>query len=449
MAGRGWPRRAPERSPRPRRDPWPGRRRARFSARAGGPVGQPPALCRDGAGGRPLPRRDHGGAAGRRRGRTGARVLRGARGTTRPSARARAARAAGPWARARGGATSRHRWRRSRDPTPCSSWRSRPKVGPAPGRGRRSGPRGHAPRSRVAQSRRGPERRADAARYRARRPSRLQRLRRRPTSPRLDHFAARSVVFASAISQAPWTRPSHRALLTGLYPLSSRGARRCRWPRRCAVTATSRPRSPAVATSMPASASGAGSRPTGWSTGLRDGASSTAWMVAARSRPSFLFLHTYEPHDPYMNAELAQGLPPGRVKPGFSRADWETLSVPRGAIASARATRRRASSPASRPTRRSTSRRSTTATSPSPIASSARFLDGARERRVLAPHDRRAHQRSWRAVLGARRLAPRPEHVRPPAAGAAHRPSAQGLLREPLGKKAVPACRRGSPTSCA
>lgn len=37
-------------------------------------------------------------------------------------------------------------------------------------------------------------------------------------SPHLDAFAKRSIVFDQAISQAPWTLPSHAALLTSLYP---------------------------------------------------------------------------------------------------------------------------------------------------------------------------------------------------------------------------------------
>ncbi|MEO7795140.1 MAG: sulfatase-like hydrolase/transferase, partial [Thermoanaerobaculia bacterium] len=45
----------------------------------------------------------------------------------------------------------------------------------------------------------------------------------RPTSPNLDAFAARGLRFEWAISQAPWTRPSHRSMLTGVYPASRGG----------------------------------------------------------------------------------------------------------------------------------------------------------------------------------------------------------------------------------
>ncbi len=38
------------------------------------------------------------------------------------------------------------------------------------------------------------------------------------TSPNLDRFAKRSIVFENAISQSPWTLPSHGSIMSGLYP---------------------------------------------------------------------------------------------------------------------------------------------------------------------------------------------------------------------------------------
>lgn len=40
----------------------------------------------------------------------------------------------------------------------------------------------------------------------------------RPTTPNLDAFAAASVVFEDASSPAPWTKPAHASLFTGLLP---------------------------------------------------------------------------------------------------------------------------------------------------------------------------------------------------------------------------------------
>jgi arylsulfatase A-like enzyme len=39
-----------------------------------------------------------------------------------------------------------------------------------------------------------------------------------PTSPRIDALATTGVLFENASSAAPWTKPSHATLLTGLYP---------------------------------------------------------------------------------------------------------------------------------------------------------------------------------------------------------------------------------------
>ena len=44
----------------------------------------------------------------------------------------------------------------------------------------------------------------------------------RATSPRIDGLAAEGVRFHQAISQAPWTTPSHASLLTSRYPSSHR-----------------------------------------------------------------------------------------------------------------------------------------------------------------------------------------------------------------------------------
>ena len=40
----------------------------------------------------------------------------------------------------------------------------------------------------------------------------------RPTSPNLDAFAKKGVLFTQAVSTAPWTGPAHQSLLSGLYP---------------------------------------------------------------------------------------------------------------------------------------------------------------------------------------------------------------------------------------
>lgn len=56
----------------------------------------------------------------------------------------------------------------------------------------------------------------------------------RPTSPTLDLLAAKSLRFESASSPAPWTKPAHASLFTGL------------WPRRHGVLAFENPLAPGV-----------------------------------------------------------------------------------------------------------------------------------------------------------------------------------------------------------
>ena len=40
----------------------------------------------------------------------------------------------------------------------------------------------------------------------------------RDTSPNIDEFARRSILFSDALSSSPWTTPSHQSIFTGLYP---------------------------------------------------------------------------------------------------------------------------------------------------------------------------------------------------------------------------------------
>ncbi|MGH9464750.1 MAG: sulfatase [Thermoanaerobaculia bacterium] len=144
----------------------------------------------------------------------------------------------------------------------------------------------------------------------------------RPTSPFLDGVAARGFRFAAAVSQSPWTRPSHRALFSGQYPLS-RGSE--------------------VAEPLALSLWRAGYR-TGAITGggqvsyrfgfhhgfetyrvsdwVRSPEVVTDWLDEAPGRKAFLFLHTFEIHDPYDDPTFVEGLPPGRIRPGFGQRNW-------------------------------------------------------------------------------------------------------------------------------
>ncbi len=147
----------------------------------------------------------------------------------------------------------------------------------------------------------------------------------RPTSPHIDGLAARSTLFRQAVSQAPWTRPSHMALFTGVFP-----------------TSRSRPDPPLLAELL-------------WRSGYRTGAFTgggqvhpslgfgpgferyevidwlrrpevvESWWQADDGRPRFAFLHTFEIHDPYSDDRFTSGLERGRIEGHFGRWKWERL----------------------------------------------------------------------------------------------------------------------------
>jgi arylsulfatase A-like enzyme len=146
-----------------------------------------------------------------------------------------------------------------------------------------------------------------------------------PTSSNIDHLATRSTLFRRAVSQAPWTRPSHMALFTGVFP-----------------TSRSRSDPPLLAEIL-------------WRSGYRTGAFTGGgqvhptlgfgpgferyevidwlrrpevvenWWQADDGRPRFAFLHTFEIHDPYSDDRFTSGLERGRIEGHFGRWKWERL----------------------------------------------------------------------------------------------------------------------------
>ena len=147
----------------------------------------------------------------------------------------------------------------------------------------------------------------------------------RPTSPEIDRLATRSTLFRHAVSQAPWTRPSHMALFTGVFPSSH-----------------SRSDAPLLSQTL-------------WRSGYRTGAFTgggqvhpsfgfghgferyevadwlrqpeivETWWQADDGRPRFAFLHTFEVHDPYTDKRFTSGLESGRIKDHFGRGMWGRL----------------------------------------------------------------------------------------------------------------------------
>jgi arylsulfatase A-like enzyme len=147
----------------------------------------------------------------------------------------------------------------------------------------------------------------------------------RPTTPYLDGLAERSARFATAVSQSSWTRPSIGSLLCGLYPESRGGL-------------TSPPLAQVLWENGYRTRAFTGGAQLAFRFGFSRGFEQHAildWVrsidtvvdafEASRARSHFVFLHTYEIHDPYEHSELAAGLGPGRVGEVFRRTTWERL----------------------------------------------------------------------------------------------------------------------------
>jgi arylsulfatase A-like enzyme len=144
----------------------------------------------------------------------------------------------------------------------------------------------------------------------------------RPTSPNLDALAAGGYRFDTAVSQAPWTRPSHRSMLRGQYPLSHGP-----------IEAPPLPLTLWRAGYRTAAFTGGGQmsfrfgfhegfetfRQTDW---VRSPSTVTDWIDADPERSFFLLLHTFEIHDPYDHSSFAKGLPSGRFRPGYGQKRW-------------------------------------------------------------------------------------------------------------------------------
>jgi arylsulfatase A-like enzyme len=154
----------------------------------------------------------------------------------------------------------------------------------------------------------------------------------RPTSPHLDQLAAEGVRFAHAISQAPWTTPSHMSLFTGLYP-SAHGVNQD-WPTFQAYnrgsglyrtiganvrTLTDVLRANgyrAFAATGGGTIAGALGFDRGFDVYREDSRSLTSgtatrlteWLQQLQHTSFFLFFHTFHVHAPYQSTTFVDGL---------------------------------------------------------------------------------------------------------------------------------------------
>jgi arylsulfatase A-like enzyme len=147
----------------------------------------------------------------------------------------------------------------------------------------------------------------------------------RPTSPELDKLARSGVRFEWAISQAPWTKPSHRSMLTGFYP-SVRDKGRTQFIgvpfhragyRTFAITGAGQ-----IDSSFGFDRGFEIYRLNYW---IHDPATMLDWVVERADSPFFLFLHTYETHEPYTHTRFVEGMPGGRFQGEFSKKTYNQV----------------------------------------------------------------------------------------------------------------------------
>lgn len=150
----------------------------------------------------------------------------------------------------------------------------------------------------------------------------------RNTSPNLDAFASKSVRFERAVSQAPWTYPSHRSLFSGLFP-TAQGLDESTKLAEVFLQAGFRTEAVTGGGQMDfrmGFAEGFESyRVFDW---IREPEWLEDWLARSSRRKRFLFLHTYEIHDPYVHTQFVEGQDGGRIRPGFSKRKFWGLREP-------------------------------------------------------------------------------------------------------------------------
>jgi len=152
----------------------------------------------------------------------------------------------------------------------------------------------------------------------------------RPLTPLLDGIATEGMVFEQAMSAAPWTLPSHASLFASLLPFDQ--IRRWDYNREPPLRQTLLAERLREAGYRTAGFTGGGyvSAQCGFGQGFeiyedhdevaeggpgKIAAAALAWVRAVRRVPFFLFVHTYEPHYPYVHADFANPADAGRLPP--------------------------------------------------------------------------------------------------------------------------------------
>ncbi|MEO7795890.1 MAG: sulfatase [Thermoanaerobaculia bacterium] len=158
----------------------------------------------------------------------------------------------------------------------------------------------------------------------------------RPTSPRIDRFAAESILFRHGRAQSSWTKPAVASILTGLYPVAHGAQLRSQRIHESVETLSERLQAQGYETALFTTNANISARfgfGQGWDEfrylthrkGRKHGHFDAqemnrevfAWLEARKRReaakPFLLVVHTLEPHDPYrpreeFRARLAPGV---------------------------------------------------------------------------------------------------------------------------------------------
>lgn len=148
----------------------------------------------------------------------------------------------------------------------------------------------------------------------------------RPTSPRIDRFAADAVLFENGRAQSSWTKPAVAAVLTGLYPVAHGAELRAERIHESVETLAERLQAAGYETALFTTNGNVSARfgfDQGWDSfrfmTRREGRKRKhyaaaemnreifAWLAERErrhpARPLFLFVHTLDPHDPYRPRE--------------------------------------------------------------------------------------------------------------------------------------------------
>lgn len=145
----------------------------------------------------------------------------------------------------------------------------------------------------------------------------------RPTSPAIDAFAQAGVLFEEGRAQSPWTKPSVATVLTGLYPVTHGAQQRSQRLPESVETVAERLAAAGYQTALFTTNANVTEKfgfDQGWdhfqylsrARGRRFQHVSSAeinqavfaWLERRDpERPFFLFVHTLDPHDPYLPAE--------------------------------------------------------------------------------------------------------------------------------------------------